>query len=262
MKSFFDKLNLRPGERRLVIIVALIVFLVVNAFLVWPRFFDWGKVTNMEKAAIATRDQYQHEVDNIPKYQRRLAELEQKGAQIGSEDQALKLSTTVYQQAGLSGVTVNDYRAVLQSTTGKTNLFFDEQSATIQYLADEHSLVDFLYNLGAGGSMIRVRSMTVSPDPPHYKLQGSITFVASYRRTSPVRGATTTTPPARSVTPARPAPTPSKTATTNAVPAPKVSWWERLWPFGKKTSATASTNVPAKPHTLSRTNPAAAGLKK
>src|ERR1043165_5731960 len=156
MKSFFDKLNLRPGERRLVIIVALIVFLVVNAFLVWPRFFEWGKVTNQERGALATRDQYQHEIDNISRYQRRLAELEQKGAQIGSEDQALKLSSTVYSQAGLTAVTVNDYRAALQSAVGRTNMFFDQQSATIEFMADERSLVDFLYNLGVGGSMIRV----------------------------------------------------------------------------------------------------------
>ncbi|HMJ90915.1 MAG TPA: hypothetical protein VK530_13925 [Candidatus Acidoferrum sp.] len=252
MTSLFDKLNLRPSERRLVIIVALVVFLVVNAFLVWPRFLDWGKVKNQEDAAIKTRDQFQREVDNIKKYQLRLAELEQKGAQIGNEDQALKLSSTVYSQAALSGVTIVQYTATLRGTGssgGKTNLFFDEQSSTIQFLADEKSLVDFLYNLGAGGSMIRVRSMTLNPDPPRYKLQGSITLVASYQRTAAARGTTATAPAPRPAAPAgtaRPAPGATQSAISNAPPQ-KTSWLSRLWPFGsKKIADSARTNAPAK----------------
>lgn len=260
MTSFFDKLNLSPGERRLVVIVALVVFLVVNAFFVWPRFLEWGTVTNRERAAKATRDQYQAEVDNIKKYQLRLAELEQKGAQIGNEDQALKLSSTVYSQAALSGVQINTYTPTLKTvgtSTGKTNVFFDEQSGTIQFIADERSLVDFLYNLGVGGSMIRVRSMTLNPDPPRHKLQGSIALVASYARTSGARTPAASAPPAaRPAAPATARPVSTATAPkavpTNA-PPPKASWWSRLWPFGSKSTAPA-TNTAAKPNTPAKTN--------
>ena len=38
MSSFIDKLNLRPGEKRLVYIIGLVVFLLFNYFFVWPRF--------------------------------------------------------------------------------------------------------------------------------------------------------------------------------------------------------------------------------
>jgi hypothetical protein len=259
MKSFFDKLNLRPGERRLVIIVALIVFLVINAFLVWPRFLEWGKVKNQENAAKQTRDQYQREVDNIKRYQLRLTELEQKGAQIGNEDQALKLSSTVYSQAALSGVTINGWtpQRAAASSGSKTNQFFDEQSGIMQFNADEKSLIDFLYNLGAGGSMIRVRSMQLNPDPPRYKLQGSITLVASFARTTPLRGASAATAPAPAARPAAsPAARPTNAPAATNVPPPKTSWFERLWPFGKKAPAPASTNAPPKLKAPARTNAA------
>jgi hypothetical protein len=257
MKSFFDKLNLRPGERRLVIIVALIVFLVVNAFLVWPRFLEWGKVTNQDFAAKQTRDQYQREVDNIKRYQLRLAELEQKGAQIGNEDQALKLSSTVYSQAALSGVTINQWtpQRATSGGGGKTNQFFDEQTGVMTFVADEKSLIDFLYNLGAGGSMIRVRSMSLNPDPPRYKLQGSVTLVASYARSTPLRAAPAAAAPA--TRPAASTATRPASAPAAATPPPqKTSWFERLWPFGKKAPAAASTNAAPKLKASARTNAA------
>ena len=42
MSSIFDKLNLRAGERRLVMGVALVVFLIINYFFVWTKFGAWG----------------------------------------------------------------------------------------------------------------------------------------------------------------------------------------------------------------------------
>ena len=43
-QSIFDKLNLRPQERRLVVIVGLIIFVLLNMWFVWPYFDDWGRV--------------------------------------------------------------------------------------------------------------------------------------------------------------------------------------------------------------------------
>ena len=240
MKSFFDKLNLRPGERRLVIIVALIVFLVVNAFMVWPRFLEWGTVTNREKAARDTRDQYQREVDNIKRYQLRLAELEQKGAQIGNEDQALKLSSTVYSQAALSGVTINGWSPQRASagTGGKTNQFFDEQSGRITLApTEEKALVDFLYNLGAGDSLIRVRSMTLSPDPSRQKLQGSIDLVASFARRPPPRVTPSAATPART----------NAAASTTSAPRGSSPASRTAAPFGRSTNALPARNIPPPP---------------
>lgn len=272
--TVFDKLNLRPAERRAVVVVALVVFVALNFFFVWPKFFDYGKIQNRRKQAEGSLQQFQREVQRIPEYERKLRDLEKQGAAVASEDQALKLSTTVYSQAALSGVQVNTYTPVLRggSMGGKTNQFFDEQSGTIQFVAEEKNLVDFLYNLGAGGSMIRVRSMTLNPDPPHQRLQGSITLVASYARKAPVRNVGGSTGPAPSVptgpgrpgTTALPPPGGARPGITAALKAPesnappqKTSWLARLWPFGKKAAApVVQTNAPG------RTNAPAAAPKK
>jgi hypothetical protein len=249
MSSVFDKLNLKPGERRFVVFVALIAFIVINALFVWPKFFDWKKVTDREKRAADQLQQFRREVDNIKRYQLQLRELEAKGAQVQTEQQASELQNAVRAQAQLSGVTINNYTPVNRmGTSGKTNLFFDEQSATIQFVGEEKPLVDFLYNLGAGSSMIRVRSMTLNPDPPRYRLQGSITLVASYARAARPVAATTpgTARPAPATGPRTAMTNISRAGATNA-PAPKTSWWSRLWPFGKKTAATNNAaNAPAK----------------
>src|SRR4051812_22830112 len=45
-KNFFEQLNLRPHERRVVIVVGVIVFVVLNAWFVWPHFSDATRALN------------------------------------------------------------------------------------------------------------------------------------------------------------------------------------------------------------------------
>ena len=42
MKKYFEQL--RPMERRLVVGVAVVVLVVLNAVFVWPHFADWGNL--------------------------------------------------------------------------------------------------------------------------------------------------------------------------------------------------------------------------
>lgn len=206
MKSVFDKLNLRPAERRLVIIVLIVVFIILNFIFVWPRFSDWGKLKNRQRVAQDLVHQYNREIANTASYQAQLRELEKQGATVASEEQAVKLSTTVQTQAALSGVLVNNYEPGRQTTSNvKTNQFFEEQSGTLNVSTDEKSLIDFLYNLGVGSSLIRVRSFTLSPDPPKHKLQGNVTLVASYAKR----------PPPKVVSPAASSPSAATARSTN-----------------------------------------------
>ena len=192
MSSFFDKLNLRPGERRLVIIVAIVVFILLNAFFVWPHFGDWGKLQKRQRDADGLLRAYQAEVDKTSLYQRQLAELEKQGATVASEDQALKLANTVAQQAALSGVQQGGYTAIRQTAGAKPNQFFEEQSGSMPFTAEEKQLVDFLYNLGVGGSLIRVRSMNIGPEvPARMKLQGRLDLVESFQKKPAARTAVT-----------------------------------------------------------------------
>lgn len=228
-KSLFDKLNLRPNERRLVIIVLIVVFIILNFIFVWPRFGDWGKIKARRTIADGLIAQYDRETANTKNYQLKMKDLETQGAAVASEEQAMKLSTTVNNQAALSGVQVNKYDAVRQtamSSGSRTNQFFEEQGGVLNFVAEEKALVDFLHSLGTGGSLIRVRSMTLNPDPPRHKLQGNLTLVASYAKKAP----------AKSVAPAPAA---------GAKPAPSTSAAKPASPFAKP-NAPAPTNSPTK----------------
>ena len=229
-KSLFDKLNLRPNERRLVIIVLIVVFIILNFIFVWPRFGDWGKIKARRTIADGLIAQYDREIANTNKYQLQMKDLERLGAAVASEEQAMKLSTTVNNQAALSGVQVNKYDAVRQtqmSIGGKTNQFFEEQGGVITFVAEEKALVDFLYSLGTGGSLIRVRTMTLNPETAaRHKLQGTLTLVASYAKKAPLKSAAS-------------APAPG------AKPAPSTSAAKPASPFAK-TNAPSKTNPPAK----------------
>jgi hypothetical protein len=191
MTGLLDKLNLRPNERRLVVIVALVVFVVLNIWLVVPEF---GKVRywkNRRDTALRDLNKFENEVKKQPDYQRQLRELELLGGYVGTEEQASALSRDVANQASLSGVQVNNYNPAPRSSTGRTNAFFEEQTLIITVSTGEKELIDFLYNLGARSSLIRVKSMTLSPELPlRQKLQGSITLVASFAKKAPPKIAT------------------------------------------------------------------------
>jgi len=242
LKSWFDKLNLRPGERRLVVFVGITVFVLLNAFFVWPQFFEWGKLKRREREAQTNLEKYQREVDHIPQYTRRLAELEKAGASVPSEDQALKLATTISSQAVLSSVFVSGTDPTPRATGGttRTNLFFEEQTSSIRVTTEEKALVDFLYNLGAGSSMIRVRQMSLSPDPPQQRLVGSLTLVASYAKKAPPKVAPTTAP-SRTNAPVKVAAATTGKTNTPTVAAKAESKWRSYWPFGKSAAAGSKT---------------------
>ncbi|HWN93442.1 MAG TPA: hypothetical protein VNT99_00295 [Methylomirabilota bacterium] len=258
MTSLFDKLNLRPNERRLVIIVAIVVFILLNAFFVWPEFGEWGRLQKREREATALLKAYQTEVDNTQRYQKQLAELQQAGAAVATEEQASKLATTVNNQAVLSNVQVirSDFGG-RQPTLGRTNQFFEEQRGTISVTMEERALVDFLYNLGVGGSLIRVRSMSLNTDGPRQRLLGTVQLVASFAKRAPVRAApaaatlartnaapTATANPRSTNSGLRPNLAATQTTnvvrTTNAAP----SLIQRLKNWG--TSAASRSNAPTK----------------
>jgi hypothetical protein len=214
MTSFLDKLNLRPHERRLVVIVGLVVFVFLNIWLVWPEFGSVAKWGQRRLDAQKRLRQFSDEVKKRSDYERKLRELESQGQYVGSEEQALALQRDVSSQASLSGVPVLRYdSSTARATTGRTNAFFEEQTLIITLgSTGERELVDFLYNLGTRSSLIRVRSMTVNPDPTRMKLQGSMTLVASFAKKPPPKVA----PPPKATN--QPPRTPAPTQPTNAPP--------------------------------------------
>lgn len=181
MKEFWGRLN--AMERRFVVGVAVAFFLVGNVVFVWPHFGEFSDMRTANTAWHGKLDMFNREIDRstalkdaISKYQR------EEGQSVPPQETAVQFFRLIQNQAAASGVGIINMGSTHQ--TG-TNQFFVEQNQTITTTSDEKQLVDFLYHLGAGQSLIRVRVLSIQPDPPHQKLTARITLVASYRRTTP-----------------------------------------------------------------------------
>lgn len=232
MTSLFDKLNLAPAERRLVVIVGIVVFVVLNFWLVFPEFGEWAKNEQRIRDASGKLKTYKDEITRKTAYEKELKELEQQGSQVATEEAALRLSQEVNSQAALSGVTLTSISPLQRnsSTTGKTNAFFEEASVTVSINTSEKELLDFLYRLADKDILIRAKSMNLSPDPSRMRLQGQFMLVKSFQRKPPVKA----TPSAAA---AKPAVKPAEPPVTKPAPAPAA-------PAPKPASA-AATNAPS-----------------
>ena len=69
MTSYLDRLNLRPFEKRLVVGVGAVLFLVLNAWFVVPHFSDLSKARDNRAEALKKLDSWQAEIDQMTKYQ-------------------------------------------------------------------------------------------------------------------------------------------------------------------------------------------------
>lgn len=222
MKEFFARLN--PMERRFVVGVAVLFFIVVNFFWVWPHFSDWGATKARMAKARDTLVKYEAATQKVPKLEKQVADLAGMGLEVPQEDQSIQFARTIQNTAMQSGVGVLSSGNTRQA--GGTNQFFLEQIQTINVQAHENQLVDFLYNLGVGGSLIRVRDLAVQPDPAHMQLNAHVTLIASYQKNPAAKAAATPVekPAPATAKPApkpAPAPAPAKPAVAPQPSTPK-----------------------------------------
>ena len=180
MKKYFAQL--RPMERRLVVGVAVILVLVLNAVFIWPHFADWGKLRARQKDAHTKLTTCKQMVAQIPALTAEVKKFESAGEFVAPEDQGINFMRAIQAQSAQSGVAIaNTSRQI----THTNDAFFVEQVENINVLATEEQLVDFLYKLGSGASMIRVRDLELQPDAPHQRLNANIRLVASYTKNPP-----------------------------------------------------------------------------
>ena len=229
MTSYFDKLNLRPQERRLVVGILVVIFLVLNVVFVWPRFSDWNRVQAelvKNQGNLKRNNETIAKVEGPTGFKAKLKALEGEDAQnIISDEQEIQLLRTVQSQVQVSKIMVNSYSPISRSSNlQNTNEFFEEQSIKLSVNTGEEELVAFLLKIGSGGSMIRVRDLNLKPaDQNRYRLQGTITLSANYQKKAVTKpAATAARTPAGTTAPAvKPAPA---TKTTPAVkPSPTVT---------------------------------------
>jgi type II secretory pathway component PulM len=170
--------NLRPSERRLVVGIGIVFFVVINFWFIIPQFGEWRQVQARMWAAQTTLSAYQKEIAMTPVYERIVRQLESEGQSVPPEEQSAQFSRTIQSQQARSGVQILSTSRMQV----RTNQFFLEQSQTIAVQAPEPQLIDFLYNLGAGNSLIRVRDLTLRPDPPRHQLTANVKLIASYQK--------------------------------------------------------------------------------
>jgi len=201
MNKYFSRLN--PSERRFVVVVALLLFIVVNLFWVWPHFSDWGDLKGRLDGARLKLANYEAAIQQSDRIKPELSKMESEGMSVPAEDQSLEFMRTIQSQAGQSGVGITGYG---HQTSRTNDQFFAEQTQTISGVATEKQLVAFLYELGSGTSLVRVRSLSVHPDQNRQQLNINVTLVASYQsyQRNPKTQATATArkaPPARTAAP-------------------------------------------------------------
>ncbi|HEX9047351.1 MAG TPA: hypothetical protein VF988_10020 [Verrucomicrobiae bacterium] len=177
MKKYLSQL--RPMERRLVVGVGVMLLIVLNWALVWPHFSDFGNYHSRLVSAETKLKNYNAAVAQIPDLKKQLQVYESEGQFVPAEDQGVDFMRTIQQQTAQSGVAL---QTASRSIPRTNDVFFVEQVQNINVLAPEENMVDFLYRLGSGASMIRVRDLSLQPDPPHQRLQADIRLVASYQK--------------------------------------------------------------------------------
>lgn len=197
MKTYLD--NLRPFEKRVVVGVGVLLFIVLNVWFVFPHFSDWGNMKIRRREAQEKLQKYLGEINKKPFYEGQLKQLQSENQDVPAEDQSIQFARAIQNEQARSGVQITG----TTKPTYRTNQFFVELSQNLTILSGEKELIDFLYSLGAGNSLIRVRDMSVRPDPPRFKLNANVKLVASYQKKA-----------------ATPAPRGRATKTTAASPAP------------------------------------------
>jgi Tfp pilus assembly protein PilO len=176
VKKYFSQL--RPLERRLVVGVAVVLLIVLNWAFVWPHFSDWTTYRGRLEDAQHKLTVYRAALAQKPGLEQQVKAFESEGEFVALEDQGVNFLRTIQTQSAQSGVSLQNTSPTITRTN---NAFFVEQIQNINVLATEEQLVDFLYKLGSGSSMIRVRDLELQPDPPHQRLSARIRLAASYQ---------------------------------------------------------------------------------
>jgi hypothetical protein len=178
-------MKLQAQERRLVVGITAIVFVVLNLWFVWPHFGDWKRARAELDTKQQTLARYQRETNptKIAEYNARLKQLEGEGSSVAATEQALNLIRTIQTEAGRCGFVYDQNTVVPTASSTKTNEYFEEKAQQLTFSATgEKQLVDFLVSLGSTNSLIRAKSIVLKPNANHMYLQGQITLVASYQK--------------------------------------------------------------------------------
>ena len=188
MRTLLDKLNLRPQEQRLVVMAVAVLAVVLHFWFVQPYFREWSKVRAELDKAERTLKTYQAEIARTNEYTAKRLKLEIQGSSIPAEQQAQAniLIGRIQAIADQSKLSVGNIAPLGHSRTGRTNDFFEDQTINVSVNpSGAAEWVDFLYAIGSGDLLVRVKDLSVNPDGTQTKLMGSMKLVASFQKKTP-----------------------------------------------------------------------------
>jgi len=200
MTKWLDKLNLRPQERRWLVMAVAVLAVVAHFWFVQPYFKEWGQTKAALEKARKTLLTYQAALAQTNNYRIKLAKLENEGTGFLTQEGAGRmLIDRIQAQATKSKVIYNSI-TVLPKGPPKPTEFFEEQTLNLGVNpTGDKELIDFLVAIGNSDLMVRVKDLTLSPDQGGYKLMGSMRLVASFQKKS-----SATVKPAGGLSSARP----------------------------------------------------------
>jgi hypothetical protein len=183
MKNLFDQLQLRPHERRLVVIGAAVLFGVLNLWFVWPHYGDRARVIGRLQGGQVQLESFESEMTLTNQHLTLLQQLENEGAGVLDEDKDITLLATVQRLMREAGVSHGTITHSPRAAVSGTNEFFEQRALSIVLSPnDPEPLVRFLVSLATNEVVLRVKELDLKPDGTQTKLAGSLRVVASFQR--------------------------------------------------------------------------------
>jgi len=232
-ESIFEKLNLSSGERRLVMIV-IVVLMLALVWMVWGMIPDPGATRNEIAKAQTQLNSFTNEISQITDYEKEIRKLEGMGSAVVPIEQEVNMRRAINNLTAANGVQVTRTGRM----TTKTNDFFLEKSMRIDFSSKESDIVKFLWKLGGSDSMVRVSEMRIQPDKNRYRLDGWMNLTASYQKdvkaTKPKPATEAKAKPVAAKPAAKPEPAKPKAETKPASSKPKTEGGKRKVPTKRK----------------------------
>ena len=192
MNNYLTQLGLSAHERRIVVGIFLVLFVVLNYLFVWPSFGDWGRLDRQRLDMLDKITKFngviqQDYASNGWKKQIEILTQQEGGSVMEHPvDAQVQLQNTIRAQERKTGV----YIESANPGSVKTNEFFEEQSTAITLECQEPQLVGFLYHMGMDPAMIRVSVLNLQPADANtrYRLKARLTLSANYAKKQPTPG--------------------------------------------------------------------------
>jgi len=171
---------------------AAVLFVILQVWLVWPHFKEWGQVKAGLEKSKRTVTTYQTEIARTNEYQAKLSELAREGTGLLVEERAQPnaLISYIQSQAAQNKLNFGTIRPAPKGASIKANQFFEEQTIDLSVNpTGDKELVDFLVAMANSDLMIRVKELSLNPDPGGYKLMGNMKLIASFQKKNPTGAA-------------------------------------------------------------------------